>query len=93
MSQDNYSLSARVYNHIRDGILSGRYKDGDELKEMTIGEELGVSRTPVREALRQLDLEGLLPDELIQKLIRHSYDLVVKKLPRKTREQWHLERE
>ena len=45
MSQDNYSLSARVYNHIRDGILSGRYKDGDELKEMTIGEELGVSRT------------------------------------------------
>ena len=41
----------------------------------------------------QLDLEGLLPDELIQKLIRHSYDLVVKKLPRKTREQWHLERE
>lgn len=60
MSQDNYSLSARVYNHIRDGILSGRYKDGDELKEMTIGEELGVSRTPVREALRQLDLEGLI---------------------------------
>ena len=40
MSQDNYSLSARVYNHIRDGILSGRYKDGDELKEMTIGEIL-----------------------------------------------------
>ena len=41
----------------------------------------------------QLDLEGLLPDNLIQSLIRHSYDLVVKKLPRKTREQWHLERE
>ena len=41
----------------------------------------------------QIDLEGLLPDELILKLIRHSYDLVVKKLPRKTREQWNLERE
>ena len=41
----------------------------------------------------QLDLEGHLTDELIQKLIRHSYDLVVKKLPRKTREQWNLERE
>ncbi|MGN1034862.1 MAG: MmcQ/YjbR family DNA-binding protein [Rhodocyclaceae bacterium] len=41
----------------------------------------------------QIDLEGHLTDELIQKLIRHSYDLVVKKLPRKTREQWHLERE
>ena len=38
----------------------------------------------------QIDLEGLLPDELIQSLIRHSYDLVVKKLPRKTKELWHL---
>ena len=41
----------------------------------------------------QLDLEGLLPDNLIQSLIRHSYDLVVKKLSRKTREQWNIERE
>ena len=60
MSHDNFSLSARVYNHIRDGILAGTFAKGDELKEKNIGDELGVSRTPVREALRQLELEGLV---------------------------------
>lgn len=60
MSHDNYSLSAKVYNHIRDGILAGTFAKGDELKEKNIGDELGVSRTPVREALRQLELEGLV---------------------------------
>ena len=47
---DKYSLRGRVFNRIREDILSGKYKDNDELKEVTIGEELGVSRTPVREA-------------------------------------------
>ena len=45
---------------LREDILSGVYKDCDELREITIGEEMGVSRTPVREALRQLELEGLV---------------------------------
>ncbi len=57
---DKYSLRGRVFNRIREDILSGKYKEHDELKEMTIGEELGVSRTPVREAFRQLELEGLI---------------------------------
>ena len=60
MSHDNYSLSARVYNHIRMVYLQGTFAKGDELKEKNIGDELGVSRTPVREALRQLELEGLV---------------------------------
>jgi len=57
---DKYSLRGRVFNKIRDDILSGKYKEGEELREVTIGEELGVSRTPVREAFRQLELEGLI---------------------------------
>ncbi len=57
--QEN-SLSGRVFQSIRDGILNGKYKEHDELREVTIGKELGVSRTPVREALRQLELEGLV---------------------------------
>ena len=54
------SLRGRVFEKLREDILSGVYKDCDELREITIGEEMGVSRTPVREALRQLELEGLL---------------------------------
>lgn len=57
MGEDNYSLSSRVFHTIRENILSGKYATEEELKEKTIGEELGVSRTPVREALRQLELE------------------------------------
>lgn len=60
MSEDNYSLSARVFKKLRKDILAGRYAANEELKEKSIGEELGVSRTPVREALRQLELEGLV---------------------------------
>lgn len=54
------SLRGKVFNKIREDILKGRYKKGDELVECTIGKELGVSRTPVREAIRQLELEGLV---------------------------------
>lgn len=57
---DKYSLRGRVFNKIREDILSGKYRQNEELKEATIGNELGVSRTPVREALRQLELEGLI---------------------------------
>ena len=57
---DKYSLRGRVFNKIREDILSGKYSQNEELKETSIGSELGVSRTPVREALRQLELEGLV---------------------------------
>jgi DNA-binding GntR family transcriptional regulator len=57
---DQYSLRARVYNALREYILNGRYKAGENLIEMRIAEELNVSRTPVREAMRQLELEGLV---------------------------------
>ncbi len=58
--RDKYSLRGRVYEKIREDILSGRYVQNTELKEAAIGAELGISRTPVREALRQLELEGLV---------------------------------
>ena len=57
---DKYSLRGRVFQKLREDILSGRYREHEELKEVAIGEELGVSRTPVREAFRQLELEGLI---------------------------------
>ena len=51
----DHSLGSRVFQKIRDNILNGTYKENDELRETAIGKELGVSRTPVREAM----LEGL----------------------------------
>lgn len=59
-TSDKYSLGSRVFNKLREDILGGRYNEKDELKEAAVAEELGVSRTPVREAFRQLELEGLI---------------------------------
>lgn len=56
----DHSLRGRVFEKLREDILSGVYKEREELREVSIGAELGVSRTPVREALRQLELEGLV---------------------------------
>lgn len=60
MAVKSASLRGRVYQTIRNEILSGDYEQGAELAEIALGERLGVSRTPVREALRQLALEGLV---------------------------------
>ena len=56
----DYSLSGKVFRTLSEQILSGKYQKGDELREVTVGKELGVSRTPVREAFRKLELEGLV---------------------------------
>lgn len=55
-----HSLRAKVFYHLQNNILNGVYKTGDVLTESKLCEELGVSRTPVREAIRQLELEGLV---------------------------------
>ncbi|HEY8500287.1 MAG TPA: GntR family transcriptional regulator [Clostridia bacterium] len=56
----NQSLHGKVFEQLKDSILNGKYKHGDLLNEVKLAEEMGVSRTPVREALRQLELEGLV---------------------------------
>lgn len=58
--EENHSLSGKVFHKLQEDILSGKYAIDEELKEKAIGDELGVSRTPVREALRQLELQGLV---------------------------------
>lgn len=60
MEYQEQSLGSQIFSRIREDILTGVYEQGAELKEATLGAKLGVSRTPVREALRQLELEGLV---------------------------------
>lgn len=55
-----HSLRAKVFYHIQNDILNGVYKPGESLTEKKLCDELGVSRTPIREAIRQLELEGLV---------------------------------
>lgn len=54
------SLRAKVFSQLQNDILNGKYAQGENLIESRLCDELGVSRTPVREAIRQLELEGLV---------------------------------
>ena len=49
-----------VFNTLRQAILRGELKPGERLMEIQLAEKLGVSRTPIREAIRKLELEGLV---------------------------------
>ncbi|MGA2958142.1 MAG: GntR family transcriptional regulator, partial [Thermodesulfobacteriota bacterium] len=53
-------VSERTYEYLRSRVLSGGFNPGDRLTEEHLAEELGVSRTPIREALHKLELEGLI---------------------------------
>lgn len=58
---DNYQpLRDLVFEALRDAIIKGTLKPGERLMEVQLAEELGVSRTPVREAIRKLELEDLV---------------------------------
>lgn len=54
------SLRGKVFSQLENDILNGKYRTGDSLIETKLSSELGVSRTPIREAIRQLELEGLV---------------------------------
>lgn len=49
-----------VFYTLRQAILKGELEPGERLMEMQLAEQLGVSRTPIREAIRKLELEGLV---------------------------------
>ncbi len=57
---DYKPLREVVSQYIREAILEGKFEPGKRLMEVQLAEELGVSRTPIREAIRKLELEGLV---------------------------------
>lgn len=61
MMDDEYlPLRDVVFNTLRQEILTGKLKPGERLMEIHLANKLGVSRTPIREAIRKLELEGLV---------------------------------
>ncbi len=58
--KNGVSVREKTYEHLKSGIFSGRFTSGERLTEEHLAEELGVSRTPVREALHKLEQDGLI---------------------------------
>ncbi len=58
--QARVPAAEQAYRAIREGIVSGRLTEGERLTEQRLSVELGLSRTPVREAISRLTLEGFL---------------------------------
>ena len=54
------TLRERIVDFIKDSIISGRLKPGERVPEQEIAESFGISRTPIREAFRQLESEGFI---------------------------------
>ena len=59
MAAPRATLSDRVFAELRAGILSGRFRPGERLVEEKLSPEYGVSRVPMREAIKRLQAEGL----------------------------------
>ncbi len=58
---DSYKpLRELVCEHIREAIINGTFAPGERLMEIQMADEMGVSRTPVREAIRKLEMEGFV---------------------------------
>lgn len=57
---DMGSLRTQVFSTLESAIINREYLEGDNLNEIQLSQKLGVSRTPIREALMQLSLEGLV---------------------------------
>jgi len=77
---DRKTISDQVYDHIKRMILSGKLIGGEKIPEIRIADQLNVSRTPVREAIRKLSEYGLVV------LKPRSYALVAKINPKEARD-------
>jgi DNA-binding GntR family transcriptional regulator len=75
------SLSDKVTEYLRDAIFRGKLPPGEQLREMQLSQWLGVSRGPIRDALKQLEREGLvvIPSNgrtIVARLTRDDFDEV-----------------
>jgi DNA-binding GntR family transcriptional regulator len=63
------TLADSVYAELRSAIIRGELRDGTEVKQAEVAEQLGVSRVPVREAMRRLQAEHLVQGNPFQRLV------------------------
>lgn len=65
MVSDKMNAQKLAYEYIRERMLDGTYKGGMKLVEERLADEIGVSRTPIREAIKRLEQEGLIKNKHI----------------------------
>lgn len=65
MVSDKINAQKLAYEYIRERMLDGTYKGGMKLVEERLADEIGVSRTPIREAIKRLEQEGLIKNKHI----------------------------
>ena len=58
--RDYKNAREAAFEKIKEAIIKGHFKPGEKLVEQTLAQEMGVSRTPVREAIRRLEAEGFV---------------------------------
>ncbi|MDO4772245.1 MAG: GntR family transcriptional regulator [Bacillota bacterium] len=69
------SYKTKVYEHLKDGIISGSYSPGETLNERKLAEDLGISRTPIRDALHELNSEGWVIMEAHKKTYVREFEI------------------
>jgi DNA-binding GntR family transcriptional regulator len=72
---DRRTTSDQIADVLRDAILTGEFDDGEELNQVALAKHFGVSRVPIREALRQLQAEGLVSAKAHQRTVVTSLSI------------------
>ena len=60
MEHRSISIADQIFDQLERDILAGKYARGEVMSELGLSKQLGVSRTPIREAIRRLDQEDFL---------------------------------
>src|SRR3954453_6739250 len=68
------TASDEVADTLRKAIIAGQFDDGEELNQVELAKHFGVSRVPVREALRRLEAEGLVSAEAHRRVVIPGLD-------------------
>jgi len=71
---ENLPRGERAYRHVRAAIQSGQLKPGERLREVELAESIGLSRTPIREALARLESEGLVVHDATRGIVVAELD-------------------
>lgn len=74
MIEKQLSYKFKVYQKIKEDIITGVYSQGEILNERKLSEELGISRTPIREALQLLNRDGWIINETYKGAVVRTFD-------------------